>query len=737
MTVKEIIENENHEREFNSPFGSIKVSPEKNLYAVLRKKYAVQAQKSMEQFIEFYKEYSGCTDLYAYCERDFQRAVSNSVDEIKKDLISMGVYDYDYDIIYKKIAELGCLDEFYSVHDDLTKQIDVISGTLEQNRQYREERKENRSRWEVTTFGGDWGDAVEDQAEAFGMNLLEGGIHSLVNWAGNKLDEKEAEKKLAALFEKNSTKSNYVKAVYNCAFSFHLGLIAMLKECGITTEWGMQVDEDVEKGKRMLNNLASGAIPKEAEMDIYQKTFDGMCYSEDIYIHLIKKFGDEDGSIKALADYFGVDLHGAKDHIALEFVKEHEGETEEDAHNAKKQLIDYCNDIKLDVSDDLECISYIDNVIQNFDIKYRTVDGIICKTREGADLARKELPEIQKFMSDIREPLEGDLLDYEENIKKKIIEIKEKFSSELVEKNVALMDLYLAKFDEQFCTPGFMKKLDRKEAGKKRMIKLLKGYNCVSKEDIINMEKYANDLLPKVGLSRDEAIESYDYIKECKSKFALNYIKSNHGNTEDDAKKAEQDLIALFRELEMDDYENQDAYIYIKKYQQDLDRIYRTVDGVECSTREGADLARTELEEFNQKVKAPAPDDLVPYETELLHLKAEFEEKFSSEIKQKCIAKIEKYLADFNKQFCSMGLLKSGTREQAADDKALKIIKQMDCSSEELIEKAYEKLDEYLPLVGITREQAIKTVEYLEKQRKRCNKGGSAFTKMSGLFKKK
>jgi len=44
MTVKEIIENENHEREFNSPFGSIKVSPEKNLYAVLRKKYAVQAQ---------------------------------------------------------------------------------------------------------------------------------------------------------------------------------------------------------------------------------------------------------------------------------------------------------------------------------------------------------------------------------------------------------------------------------------------------------------------------------------------------------------------------------------------------------------------------------------------------------------------------------------------------------------------------------------------------------------------
>ena len=502
----------------------------------------------MEQFLEFYEEYNGCTDIYMYGERDFQRAISNSVDEIKKDLISMGVYDYDYDVIYKKIAELGCLDAFYSVHDALENQVDIINGTLEQNRQYREERKENRSRWEVTTFGGDWGDAIGDQAEAFGMNLLEGGIHSLVNWAGNKIDENEAKKKLALLFEKSSTRTNYAKAVYNSAFSFHMGLISLLKECGITTEWGTQDEETVEKGKRMLNNLESGSIPKEAEADVYQKTFDVMCYTEDIYIHLIRKFGDADGSIRTLADYFGVDLQGAKDVIALEFVKEHEGETEEDAHRAKKELIDYCNDIKLEVSDDLECISYIDDVIWNFDIEYRTVDGVLCETRESADLARKELPEIQNFMSDIRGPLEDDLLDYEENIKNKISEIKEKFSSELVEKNVAHMEAYLAKFDEQFCTPGLMKKLDRKEAGKKRMIKLVKAYNYVSKTDILNMEKYADELLPKVGLDKEEAAETYLYIGECKSKFALDYIKNNHGNTEEEAKKAEQNLITLFGE---------------------------------------------------------------------------------------------------------------------------------------------------------------------------------------------
>ena len=38
MTVKEIIQNENHGREFNSPFGNVSVGPEKNLYASLRKK---------------------------------------------------------------------------------------------------------------------------------------------------------------------------------------------------------------------------------------------------------------------------------------------------------------------------------------------------------------------------------------------------------------------------------------------------------------------------------------------------------------------------------------------------------------------------------------------------------------------------------------------------------------------------------------------------------------------------
>ena len=54
MQVREIIEQENHEVEFDSPFGKVVVSAEKNMYTSLRKKYqelAKTAAESMENCI--------------------------------------------------------------------------------------------------------------------------------------------------------------------------------------------------------------------------------------------------------------------------------------------------------------------------------------------------------------------------------------------------------------------------------------------------------------------------------------------------------------------------------------------------------------------------------------------------------------------------------------------------------------------------------------------------------------
>lgn len=738
MTVKEIIEQENHAKEFLSPFGNISVSAEKNMYAALRKKYQKLAEIASEHYGELYDKYTNCNDIYQFGERHFQLAVTVAVEGIKNDLISMGIYDLDYDTIFEKIAQFGGLDAFYSAYENITNQIDEINGTVESNRQYREERKNNRSRWEVSTYGGSWGDAIANQAEAGLMNLGSGIAHSAFNAIGNKLDEANARRELEALFQKSSLKLSLVRAVYASVFSFHLALIHLLEGCSQNVNWDTPNEEVIEKGRRMLNNLESGAIPATEENKVYQETFAGMCYDEDIYMHLIRKYGDKDGNINKLAEYFGVNLHDSKDQLALIYLKEHQGETEEDAVKAKEDLIHYCQDIKLEVSNDLFCMCHINDRLADFDLQYRTVEGVECQTRDGADFARQEKPLIHEFMNQVREPKEGDLLDYEKDLLAKKEDFLQQFSSELVPVYAAKMDGYLSQFDDIFCTVGLFKKLERTEAGKKRLKKLIEQKPYSTKEDILASEKYMYDLLPNVGLTETDTTDANNYILQKKNEFALQYIKQIQGTTEDDAKEAERKLSELCHELGISDPTSTHAYAYIKELQNQLDKQYRFVDGIECSTREAADIAKSELpkiQEFMEQLEPPTSDSLLDYEKDLLAKKQSFESQFTSEIISKYVTQIDKLLADFDKQFCTIGPFKKVSREEAADHKALKLIKEMDLSSLENIDTAYRKLEEFLPHVGIAKEQATETVKYLEKQRTKCTKE-SPLGKIGGIFKK-
>ena len=518
MQVREIIEQENHEVEFDSPFGKVVVSAEKNMYTSLRKKYQELAKTAAEKYGELYNKYAGCKDICKFGERDFKTAAEEAVENMKNDLISMGKYDYDFETVYNKLSELGGLNGFNNAYDKVTSRIYEIVGELENNRQYREERKNSRGRYEVSTFGGGWLDAMTDQAEASLVNWGIGLAHSAVNAAGNKMDESSANNSLIELFEKPELKRILVNGVYASVFTFHYVLIELMKDCDGNVEWCIPVTETVEKGKRMLNNLDSGAIPASEENKVYQETFIGMCYEEDMYIHLMKKYGDTDGKIKMLSDYFGVNLESSKDNIALAYVKEHQGETEEDAAKAKEELINYCRDIKLEVSDEIECMKYINKRLEEFDTRYRTVENIVCMTRESADQSREELSEIHEFMKDVREPLDDDLLDYEADLKEKKEEFSSKFKSEIAAEYIKKMDGYLIKFDEQFCNVGLFKTVGRQEAGACRELKFVKKLNYKTMDDINAAYNLLDEFLPKVGITKSEAQDATNYIEKQREK---------------------------------------------------------------------------------------------------------------------------------------------------------------------------------------------------------------------------
>jgi len=61
-------------------------------------------------------------------------------------------------------------------------------------------------------------------------------------------------------------------------------------------------------------------------------------YNDELYIMLIQKAIDKAEDIIKVATYFGVDLTAKKDLIAIEYLNNIIGTTEEDAWSAKRKI---------------------------------------------------------------------------------------------------------------------------------------------------------------------------------------------------------------------------------------------------------------------------------------------------------------------------------------------------------------------------------------------------------------
>lgn len=405
---------------------------------------------------------------------DFQKSICPVIDEIKKELISIERYDWDYDTIYQYANEHGYLNPFYEASDSVCDKIIAVNEDLEAQKQYRQERKDNRARWEGGSFGGTVVDNYAHQAELGMMNIAEGIGHSIWNAGANSVSKMVANSELKQIFSDSKTREIMENGVFEAAFALHHVLIQLISEAKQEIVWSVPSESDRTTAQRLLNNIKSGAVPKEKVNQIYLEILTLNPYNLELFENMLAVFGDENGELGTLADYYGVALQDSKDRQALRYVKDIQGETEEDSVKAKEKLIEYCGTLSLPVTEELECMKYINKRLEDFDLQYRTVDGVVCTTRDSADFAREELQEIQSFFRVIVPPTSESLLDYEADLLEKKTEFEERFQSELKQKYLDKIDGYLSDFDKKFCSTGLLKKVDRKQAGKDRLLKAMK-----------------------------------------------------------------------------------------------------------------------------------------------------------------------------------------------------------------------------------------------------------------------
>lgn len=681
MNVKDLIKTYSKELEFSTPVGKVVISKERNVYNALRLKYKELGEEAEKMFYEEYKTFTCFDDLMKHGEEAFTRCIYPGMLEMQKDLISLNVIHHDTEGIFDYLHENSYLDYFTDEFDELWNRACQLGEQLDMNRAYRQARKDGRARWSGATFGGNIVDDYMHQAGMGMRNMAEGAAHSIVNAIGNSIDKENAKSELNSLFRNKSTQKSLADGCFIVVCCMHYALIEILGEAINSKDFDCPKKNDSELAAKLLNNLNKGLFDEEKEKEIYAELIQLNPYNFSLFQSMFEKYGDSRGEIGKLAYHFDIQLDGIKDEAALKFIKENQGISEEDALTGKEKMIVYCKEMSLEIRDDLECVKYINARIKKFDLEYRTVDGIVCSTREAAELARNELVKIQEFMQSIEAPKKNSLLDYEQDLLSKKALFEESFKSELKPKYLGQIEEYLKDFETYFCSMGLFKNGTRKEAGKEKAVKFVKSHIMKNIEDTENVRTELLNMLPKFGLMEEEAAAAIEFIDKTKC------------------------------EIER---------------KNDLE--YRTVDGFECSTREEADLARSEVDAiktFMMDIKAPEKTALLDYEQDLLEKKQAFSEQFSSELKGKYLDLMEKYLKDFDRNFCTVGFLKIVDRKTAGKERALKYAKSFKVTSKEDVVKALEEIKSMLPKFGLTESELEEIESYMyERVGKSENKQG-------------
>lgn len=669
MDLKTILENENHEKHFTFLGNDITVSADRNIYNAIRNKYANLAQKACEKFEQMDSEFTDIHDLVENAPNAFLTSMEDVLKEVLQDIISIDIYTVDKDSLVDSALENDYFDDFVQRYKKIENKYNAIFEDLNDAEYYREVRKETRPRWQSATFGGNSIQAWSNQLDVGAMNLAEGIAYSIINAIGNAMSRSEAERKLKQLFNTASLRSEMCEGVCASAFNMH-GLIIDFVQANTNIRFGGYVSvADAEKAQAMFNNLTTLDLTPEKQATFITSIIDLDPYEEDYYTYFIDKYSDQNNAIGEFAEHFGINSVELKGNMLEEYIENNLGETEDDAKICEQKTGELAQKIGVDPKDCKSAYAMIEERFEELDLEYRTVDDIVFDTRDEADEAKKELEQINAIMENLDAPTRTSTLKYE----KEALSAKEQLESlktDVKLKYIEEVDEKLKKFDKLF-TEG--NAISREEKGKELAFDFVKEQKIGNYEQLDKAKQKLLDYLPETGLSDiSEAEEACDYLQKHENKL-------------------------------------------------------NTVDGITFDSREAAAQGRAELESITkimESVNAPTNDSLLDYETDLLKTRSSLEQ-FKTPVREKYIMRIDSFLQEFDNRFRKISLLKTAaTREEAAQYKALKFVKSKNYAVIDDVYRARNELNDFLPFVGLTAEQATQAVGFLAETEKSLNTVG-------------
>lgn len=302
-----------------------------------------------------------------------------------KQLSLEGCYDYDADLFYRKCVEPK-FERLLQIKDALQKELDRIDAEQEERNEMRVERREQATQ-EARAREYVWRDRdgrrhVENSASG------EQTFQYMKNILGRAVDAINNASEREELYDasKDEIKKELMWICYDMVGSV---AYALGESTGIDIR-DPRTPEDYEKASTIFKNLLSGHVRPEQIDDAAMQIFRLNPQEKGFLPWCVERYGDPNGEFDRAAELFHVDVATTKRKKMEAAVKV---DTEADAQASKKELEELEARLSFSAPD---LMKKVDDALVKFDLEYRTVDGVEYKTRDEADLARKELEEVKK-----------------------------------------------------------------------------------------------------------------------------------------------------------------------------------------------------------------------------------------------------------------------------------------------------------------------------------------------------
>jgi len=348
------------------------------------------ASSEQAHFQELYTSQNrNLDDLIHNSAEQYLQCLQPAITQSIKILVENDILDYDEG---RFLDEYGTyiIDKWQNTYDNIEKQYAEIVLTEEQMDQYRVARRESRGR----VVGGGFGlsGAIKGMATAGALNAAAGATHMIFNGIGKIGSSIKSNSKKKRIFTNPQTLESLKNAVFESIFACHYAVITCLIKRGHSNNYAIISPEDEKQADIALSNVLSITDDKTKFINKLFHIWKKNPYNARWYRVWMDFFGDADRALETMEKFFGIDIHTMKAELIEKEFTSYSIQTEEKALEAQKRLTEYAAHLGTGTS--YPSFQKIQSVLSDFDLKARTVDGIVCDTREEAEQAKTEYRKI-------------------------------------------------------------------------------------------------------------------------------------------------------------------------------------------------------------------------------------------------------------------------------------------------------------------------------------------------------